>query len=69
MTDEVLINSGDLEDIYYSANSVEVFAALLQKTKVYVISRECDLKKPLHAYMEKQLLNLPTSFVTRWITT
>ena len=69
MSDEIAISSGDLEEIYYSVSSVEVFSGLLKKTKVYVISRECDLKQKLHAEVEKDLTGLPTSYMARWITT
>jgi len=67
MSDEIQVDSCDLEEIYYSSNPLEIFCGLLKKFKLYVISREID-DCPFLFYVEKQLKQLPPDYMARWIT-
>jgi hypothetical protein len=40
MSDQININSTDLEEIYYKNSAVEILSGLLKKIKVYVITKE-----------------------------
>jgi hypothetical protein len=67
MSDEIVINSGDLEEIYYNNSTLEIFSNLLKKTKLYVISKEFDPNNPLHVLLEQQMSQMPPNFMTKWI--
>jgi hypothetical protein len=51
MTDQININSLDLEEIYYKNSAVEILAGLLKKIKVYVITKELEQTHSLHNYI------------------
>lgn len=49
MSDQIGINSTDLEEIYYKNSAVEIFCGLLKKIKVYVITKDLEQSISLHA--------------------
>ena len=68
MSDQININSLDLEEIYYKNSAVEILAGLLKKIKVYVITKELEQTHSMHNYIEEELCKLPPNYLPRWIT-
>jgi hypothetical protein len=47
MSDQLTVNSQDLEEVYYKNSSAEILAALLKKEKIYVVSNSLELPTEL----------------------
>jgi hypothetical protein len=68
MSDEIAMNSSDLEEIYNKSSAMEIYWDLLTKVKVYVVynsnNQESDL---FYRKMKQELSNISNKYHVKWI--
>lgn len=68
MSDEIVMNSSDLEEIYNKSSAMEIYWDLLSKSKVYVVyGGNMGESDPFYLKMKQELGNISHKYHVKWI--